>query len=147
MTDREFTIHRVFDAPRELVFQAWTRPEHMAQWYGPVGTTTPLDTISMDVRPGGAWRACMIGDDNGERYPSGGEFREVVEPERLVFTWGEPGGDEVALATVTFDDLGGKTAMTFHLAGLPADNSELFDNVQSGWASAFDRLTAHMENR
>jgi uncharacterized protein YndB with AHSA1/START domain len=146
MSDTGLTIHRVLDAPRELVYRAWTRPEHLAHWYGPVGTTTPLDTISMDVRPGGTWRACMVDVETGERYPSGGEFREVVEPERLVFTWGEPGGDEIGLATVTFDDLGGKTAMTFRLSGL-SDNPRLRRNVDTGWASAFDRLTTHLEDR
>ena len=146
MTEREFTIQRLFDAPRELVFHAWTQPEHLAHWYGPVGTTTPLSTISMDVRPGGTWQACMVDDENGEEYPSGGEFREVVEPERLVFTWGEPGGDGIGLVTVTFADLDGKTAMTFHLSGLP-DDAELFGNVNSGWSSAFDRLTTHLEHR
>jgi uncharacterized protein YndB with AHSA1/START domain len=146
MTGREITIHRVFDAPRDLVFHAWTQPEHLAHWYGPVGTTTPLATISMDVRPGGTWRACMVDNDNGAEYPTGGEFHEVVEPERLVFTWGEPGGDEVGLVTVTFEDLGGKTAMTFHLAGLP-DNTELHRNVNAGWSSAFDRLATHLEKR
>jgi uncharacterized protein YndB with AHSA1/START domain len=143
---REFTIHRVFDAPRELVFHAWTQPEHLAHWYGPAGTTTPLHTISMDVRPGGAWRACMINDETGEEYPSGGEFQEVVAPERLVFTWGEPGGDEVGLVEITFEDLGAKTAMNFRLSGLP-DNPELFRNVNAGWSSAFDNLSKYLEER
>lgn len=146
MPDREFTIHRVFDAPRELVFQAWTRPEHLVHWYGPVGTHTPLDTISVHARPGGSWQACMINDDNGEQYPSGGEYREVIAPERLVFTWGPPDGDAIGLATVTFEDLGGKTAMTFHLADIP-DDPKLHGDVNSGWASAFDRLTQHLEER
>ncbi|MEV4311546.1 SRPBCC family protein [Actinocrispum sp. NPDC049592] len=143
---RELSIHRVFDAPRELVFRAWTRPEHLTQWYGPVGTHTPLDTISVDVRAGGTWRACMINNETGEEYPTGGEFREVVEPERLVFTWGEPGGTAVGLVTVTFEDLGAKTAMNFLLTELP-DDPGLFRGVSEGWSSAFDRLTELLEGR
>jgi uncharacterized protein YndB with AHSA1/START domain len=143
---RELSIHRVFDAPRDLVFRTWTQPEHLAHWYGPAGTMTPLHTISMDVRTGGAWRACMINTETGEEYPTGGEFHEVVPPERLVFTWGEPGGDEVGLVTITFEDLGAKTAMNFLLTGLP-DNPELLGNVSSGWSSTFDRLTTYLEER
>jgi uncharacterized protein YndB with AHSA1/START domain len=104
-----------------------------------------LDTIGVDARPGGSWQACMVNDENGEQYPSAGEYREVVAPERLVFTWGGP-DDPIGLATVTFEDLGGKTAMMFHLAGLPADPT-LYGDVNSGWASAFDRLTQHLEER
>ena len=142
----ELSIHRVFDAPRELVFRAWTQPEHLAQWYGPVGTHTPLHTISMDVRPGGKWQACMINNETGEEYPTGGEFRQVVEPERLVFTWGQPGGRVVGLVTITFEDLGAKTAMNFLLADLP-DNPDLIGEVSSGWSSALDRLTGLLEGK
>ncbi|GAB3913344.1 hypothetical protein GCM10029964_122710 [Kibdelosporangium lantanae] len=87
----------------------------------------------------------MVNDENGDRYPSGGEYREVVPPERLVFTWGDP-DEAIGLATVTFEDLGGKTAMTFHLTGLP-DDPKLYGDVHSGWASAFDHLTQYLEER
>src|SRR5438093_9715892 len=82
---REFTITRVFDAPRELVWKAWTDPEQVARWFGPRGISTPRSTITMDVRPGGTFALTMIGDDDGKEYPSGGTFLEVVEPERLVW--------------------------------------------------------------
>lgn len=82
-TDREFVISRVFDAPRVLVFTAWTDPEHMAQWWGPHGFTNPV--CEMDVRPGGAHRIVMRGPD-GVEYPIKGVYLEVVEPERLVMT-------------------------------------------------------------
>ena len=139
---RAFTITRVFDAPRELVFAAWTNPEHLAQWWGPHGVTTPLSTISADVRPGGTWRATMIRDDNGRRYPMGGEYIEVSPPERLVFTWGdaEDMDDPAGASVVTVDlaDLGGKTRMRFHQAGFSV--TEERENVRDGWSEAFERL-------
>jgi uncharacterized protein YndB with AHSA1/START domain/DNA-binding transcriptional ArsR family regulator len=89
-TRREFTITRVFDAPRRLVWTAWTEPEHIAPWWAPHGLTTPLSTVSMDVRPGGRFRATMIADADGTRYPVDLVYREVVAPERLVLAWGDP---------------------------------------------------------
>src|SRR2546423_4784375 len=82
---REFTITRVFDAPRDLVWKAWTDPEHVARWFGPRGFSTPLSTVTMDVRPGGTFEFTMVSDDDGNEIPSGGTFLEVVEPERLVW--------------------------------------------------------------
>lgn len=143
MTD--LMITRVFDAPRELVFDAWTRPEHMAGWYGPIGVTTPLSSISMDVRPGGTWRATMVKDDDGTEFPQSGVYQEVVAPERLVFTWGAPDDPgRQALATITFAETGGKTTMTFHLTGLPA---ELEQSVREGWNGAFESLTNYLESK
>jgi uncharacterized protein YndB with AHSA1/START domain len=143
---RQFTITRVFDAPRDLVFQAWTDPAHVTCWWGPRGFTTPAHTITMDVRPGGAWRACMVSDADGTEYPTGGVYREVVEPERLVFTWGDPDNPDVAgeasIVTVTFADLGDKTEMTFHQAGFPTDEGRA--NVQDGWTTCIERLTEYL---
>ncbi|ALG14394.1 SRPBCC family protein [Kibdelosporangium phytohabitans] len=139
----DMRITRVFDAPRDLVFETWTKPEYMAGWYGPVGLTTPLSTISMDVRPGGTWRATMIKDDDGTEYPQGGTYHEVVAPQRLVFTWGEPDDpNRQALVTVTLTECGGKTTMNFQLTGLPDD---LRDSVYEGWTSAFDSLATYVE--
>jgi uncharacterized protein YndB with AHSA1/START domain len=80
---REVVITRVFDAPRGLVFKAWTDPKHMAQWWGPRGFTNPI--CELDARVGGAWRIVMR-SPAGIEYPCGGVYREIVEPERLVFT-------------------------------------------------------------
>lgn len=97
----------------------------------------------MDVRPGGHWRACMIAEADGTEYPTGGVYHEVVEPERLVFTWADPGdggefteGDSVV--TVVLTDLGDKTEMTFHQAGLTTEQGRA--NVQDGWSQSLDRL-------
>jgi uncharacterized protein YndB with AHSA1/START domain len=103
---------RVFDAPRELVFDAWTDPKHLAQWWGPNGFTTT--TSAFDMRPGGIWRFVMHGPD-GRDYQNRITFDEIVKPERIVYHHG--GGDDVEgvefKTTVTFEDLGGKTKITW----------------------------------
>lgn len=142
---KEFTIIRVFNAPRELVFKAWTEPARLAAWFGPRGTRTPLESIEVDLRPGGRWRACMVREDNGDEFPSGGEYREIVEPERLVFTWALDDKGGTSLVTITFADLGDKTEMTFHQAGF-RDAGER-TGVEEGWASAIDRLADHFTDR
>jgi uncharacterized protein YndB with AHSA1/START domain len=102
---------RVLDAPRELVFAAWTNPAHLAQWWGPNGFTTTTRTI--DVRPGGTWRFVMHGPD-GRDYENRITYEEIVRPERLVYSHG--GGDDVEpvqfRVTVTFEDIDGKTRLT-----------------------------------
>jgi uncharacterized protein YndB with AHSA1/START domain len=102
---------REFDAPRELVFEAWTDPKHLAQWWGPDGFTTT--TSAFDMRPGGMWRFVMHGPD-GRDYENRITFDEVVRPERLVYHHG--GGDDVEpvqfRTTVTFEDIGGRTRLT-----------------------------------
>ncbi len=106
--DREIVTTRIFDAPRELVFEAWTNPKHVAQWWGPRGFTTTIQ--QMDVRPGGIWRLVMHGPD-GRDYKNKIVFLDVVKPERLVYrTDPEKGIEPVNFkVTVTFNDLGGKT--------------------------------------
>ena len=107
---REVVITRIFDAPREFVFKAWTDPKHMARWWGPMGFTNPI--CELDARVGGAWRIVMR-SPAGIEYPCGGVYREIVEPERLVFTniatdnEGNPVLD--GLTTVIFAEHGGKT--------------------------------------
>ena len=128
--DREFTITRVYDAPRELVWRAWTEPEHMAAWFGPRGFTTPRSTITMDVRPGGTFEFTMVSDD-GTEHPSGGTFLEVQAPERLV--WRDRDID--LLVTVTFADRGDRTEMTCHVIGRTG-GAEAYD----GWSTMFDKL-------
>jgi uncharacterized protein YndB with AHSA1/START domain len=129
--DQEFTITRVFDAPRELVWTAWTDPEHVSRWFGPRGFTTPASTVTMDVRPGGTFEVTMVSDADGTGIPSGGTFLEVVEPERLV--WRDRDID--LIVTITFADLGGRTEMTCHVVG-NTGGAEAYD----GWSSMFDKL-------
>ena len=103
---------REFDAPRELVFSAWTDPKHLAQWWGPNGFTTT--THSFDFRPGGAWRFVMHGPD-GRDYQNRITFEEIVPPERIVYRHG--GGNDVEPVqfrqTVIFEDLGNRTRITW----------------------------------
>lgn len=109
-SDREVVMSRVFDAPRERVFQAYTDPKLLPKWWGPRGFTTVVET--MDVRPGGAWRYVHRGPD-GNEYAFHGEYREVVPPRRLVSTFefeGAPG--HVVVDTATFEERGGKTKVT-----------------------------------
>ena len=82
--ERELTITRVLDAPRSLVFKVWTQPEHMVRWLGPKGFTAP--SCKLEVRPGGAWRACIRSAEGVDHWMRG-VYREVAPPERLVFTF------------------------------------------------------------
>jgi uncharacterized protein YndB with AHSA1/START domain len=108
---RSIITTRLFDAPRELVFEAFTDPQHLAHWWGPNGFT--LTVQSMEVRPGGTWRFVMHGPD-GTDYENRIVYDEIVRPERLVYHHG--GGDDVEPVqfhvTVTFEDEGGKTWLT-----------------------------------
>ena len=112
-TGQEATITRVFDASPELVWKCLTEPEHFAQWFGTPPFTTPDDTITMDVRPGGEFRATMVHETDGTELPFIGHFREVVPLERLVQTLenvGDPSDPNIEVLTSTITDLGdGKT--------------------------------------
>jgi uncharacterized protein YndB with AHSA1/START domain len=134
-TERELVITRTFDAPRSLVWKAWTDPEHAKAW-GPKGFTTPVR--EMEFKPGGAWRAVMISPD-GKEYRQHGVVREVVPEQRLSFTfmWDE-NPDEQTIVTVTFADKGGKTEMIFRQTGFASDESR--DGHRGGWNEAFDQL-------
>ncbi len=142
---QELTITRVFDAPRSLVFRMWTEQEHIVKWCAPRGFTIPHNKA--DVRPGGAWRACMRSPE-GKDYWLQGVYREIVEPERLVFThvWededGKPGHE--TLVTVTFAEQDGKTKLTFHQAVF--ESVEQRDSHLEGWSESLDRLEEYLVN-
>jgi uncharacterized protein YndB with AHSA1/START domain len=136
---QELVIERVLNAPRELVFKVWTDPAHAARWWGP--REYPAKSVQMDVRPGGKWRHCLGSIEGGKDLWLGGVFREIVAPERLVFTfaWEEEGERGLeTLVTVTFADQGGKTLMTFRQAPFQSDGER--DGHRYGWGSSFDRL-------
>ena len=109
-TQRELVITRVLSVPRDLVFRAWTDVAHVRQWFGP--KHHPACEMSIDVRPGGRWRGCLRSPETGSDLWLGGVYREIVPPERLVFTfaWEEEGERGLeTLVTITFADQGGKT--------------------------------------
>jgi uncharacterized protein YndB with AHSA1/START domain len=143
---QEIRITRVFDAPRELVWKAWTEPEQLAEWWGPPGWSTPLDSITMDVRPGGAFRLTGISED-GTEMPQDGVYREVVEPERLVFEESaENNWHEGAVSVVTFTDLGdGRTEMVSHMT--IHTTAEMRERAEAGVSGSIDRLAQHLEAR
>ena len=132
-------ISRFFDAPRPLVFAAWTDPAQLACWLGPRGFTAR--DVALEVRPGGAWRA-VIRSPEGRDHPMRGVYREVAAPERLVFThiWGEPDAPERALlVTVTFTALGSRTKLILREAGFASAADR-----DAGWAGCLGRLAAHL---
>ena len=140
VAQHELLITRIFDAPRELVFQAWTKPEHQARWMGPKDFTVP--SCKMDFRIGGAYRTCIISPD-GSEYWMRGIYREIVEPERIVFTfsWEEEGerGMET-LVTLIFTEHEGKTKLKFRQT--PFQSIAERDSHSEGWNECFDRLAA-----
>lgn len=139
-------IVRVFDAPRELVFKAWTEPERFATWFGEHGSSIPLETASMDPRPGGAWSAVMLHGPERMEIPFSGTFREVVEPEVVELVLevaGEALQGPPEVMRAEFRDLGdGRTEMTFTQRGsLPADE---YSRAMRGSLIFFDRLADHL---
>lgn len=144
--DRELVFTRVFDAPRELVWTAWTDPRHVGEWWGPRGFTTT--THEMDVRPGGVWRFVMHGPD-GTDYPNRIVYTEVMRPERLAYDHGDDDGtDDVSFqVTVTFADEGGRTRLTMRMRFASAEELrrvvEEFGAVE-GANQTLDRLGEYL---
>ena len=132
------TITRVFDAPRERVWKEWTEPERFADWFGGTESEVPLSSVSMDVRQGGSWRLTMHAPRGEIQWK--GEYREVVEPERLVFTiTDQPGEGVYELVIVVLTDLGdGRTEMLFEQRGHMA--AQQYERAREGWSSFFDRM-------
>ena len=158
--DREFVITRVFDAPRDIVFKAWTERDRLMQWWGPKGFT--MLSAAIDLRPGGVFHY-------GMRTPNGDEmwgrwiFREVVKPERLVFvvSFSDAAGGQTrhpwapdwpmeTLSTMTLTERGGKTTVT--LTWIPVNATETerktfaagHDSMQQGWTGTLDQLAAYL---
>jgi uncharacterized protein YndB with AHSA1/START domain len=143
MAEHGFAVTRVFDAPRESVWREWTSPEAFADWFGGPESEVPLDTVAMDVRPGGAWRATMYASPGRREIRWWGEYREVEEPERLVFTICDREGDASELVTVVLRDLGGgRTEMRFEQRG--GMRPEQYERAKAGWGGFFDRIAERL---
>lgn len=140
----ELVVTRVFDAPRDLVFRAWTETEHFARWWGPAGSSLPFCTL--DARPGGTLHFCHRFPDHPDVWVRG-EYREVAAPERISFAcWfsdaegnrvERPGFPPGMTILVTLDEHGGGTLLTARHAGLTEDQGEV-----QGWTESLDRLAA-----
>lgn len=151
-SDREIVITRVFDAPRELVFEAWTDPKHITQWWGPKGFTTRV--TQLDLRPGGKWRYVMIGPD-GTEYPATGTFREIIPPERIVTSDEFDEGFEKVMnanlprgmvMTAIFEDLAGKTKLTLRIMHESVADRRKHEEmgVIAGWNSSLECLDEYL---
>ena len=147
-TGTEVTITRTFNAPRDLVYKAWTDPALLAQWWGPSGFTNPV--CEMDVRPGGAILIHMQGPD-GAVYPMQGVFDEVAPPKRLVFTssaFASVDGPFLLedTTTVTFVEQGGKTTVTVQAVvtnAVPEAEGALA-GMEEGWSQSLDNLSEYL---
>lgn len=148
---QELVITRIFDAPRDLIWKAWTDPEHLKRWWGPKDFDSPA--CQLDLRVGGRYLFCMRSPD-GQEFWSTGVYLEIVPLERLVYTdsFADAHGNVVSAdhygmaadfplemqVTITFEDYQGKTRMTLQHAGLPA--GEMNDQTGAGWNESFDKL-------
>ncbi len=151
----ELVITRVFDAPRELVWKAWTEPERFKLWWGPEGFTCP--SCRIDLRAGGKYLACMRSPE-GQEFWSTGVFREIVPEGKIVYTdsFSDAEGNPVPasyygmqgdwppemVVTVTFEAAGGMTTMTLRHDGLPSD---MLSDCEIGWSGSFDKLAGILE--
>ena len=144
-TDREIVMTRVFDAPRRLVFEAWTNPEHLPHWMlGPEGWTMPVCEI--DLRPGGAWRFVWRHAD-GNEMEMRGVYREIVPPERLVSTESWGGDWPETLNTLVLTEEDGKTTITSTVLypSKEARDAALKTGMKEGVSLSFDRLAEYLQ--
>ncbi len=132
------TLKRRFDVPREAVFAAWTEPEQMVKWWGPDGCAAPI--CELDLRPGGAWRTCILSSDGKEHFV-GGVYTVIDPPEKLTFTWawetdGVPGHEMIV--ALEFHDRGGATELVLTQSRFESAKSR--DEHEKGWSSSLDCL-------
>jgi uncharacterized protein YndB with AHSA1/START domain len=145
--ERTILMTRFFEAPRELVWRAYTDPAAIPHWWGPARYATTVE--QMEVRPGGRWRY-ISRDAEGNEYAFNGEYREVVPPERLVATFqfeGAPGdAPHSSLDSATFEERGGGTLLTIvsHFDSVEARDAMLSTDMEEGAAEGFDRLAAYV---
>lgn len=145
-SDREIVITRIFNAPPRLVFEAWTRPEHVRHWYGTEDMS--LVVCEIDLRPGGRYRY-VLRTASGQEFGFSGVYHEVMPPTRLVYTDGFEGmpGHE-ALVTVTFEEHDGKTKLTSRSVYQTVEDRDahLGSGMEQGMKASLDRLEAHLQS-
>jgi len=141
VADRTVVITRVFDVPARLLFEAWSKREHIMRWFGPKGW--PVTLCEMDFREGGRFRFAMTGPDGKQNTPFGGEYLEIVPNRKIVYDNAfELPGAEKMVVTVTFEEKSGKTTLTMRtvFASLAMKNEHVGGGLEQGVASAFDQL-------
>ena len=137
----ELTYRRIHEASRELLFDCMTKPEHLTHFWGPAGTTTPLDGIRVDLRPGGVFETVMVSDADGSRYAMRAVYVEVHRPDKLV--WTEPDTEGGMTTTITFAELGGgRTEVITHQVNVPAEFSS--QEAQAGFLTSLDRFDVYV---
>jgi uncharacterized protein YndB with AHSA1/START domain len=146
LSDREIALTREIDAPRDLVFEAYSKPEHLRHWWGRIGSTLPV--CEMDFRPGGAWHF-VERDATGNEFGFRGEYREIVRPERIVQTFefeGMPG--HISLDTLVFADLGGRTRLvgTSLFDSIEDRDGMLQSGMEEGAGELFTRLEEYVQS-
>jgi uncharacterized protein YndB with AHSA1/START domain len=142
-TDHQVLITRIFDAPRDRVFAAWTDPDEVAAWYGPEHFDTPRDLVHIDLRVGGRYELTMVRRDSGERFALGYEIIELRPPALLVLLadpMPEAGSSEPIRTRIELFDHGEKTRMTL-TDGPYARNAGY---AEAGWNAAFDKLATRV---
>ena len=139
MTEQVLSFTREFDAPRQLVFSCMTEPEHLTHFWGPTGTSAPIDQITVDARPGGAFRTVMVNDADGSTYSTSAHYLEVDPPARLSWVEDHSG----MTVTATFVDLGNnRTQVDIHQTNVP---DQLLDPAaRAGFLTSLDRFATHL---
>lgn len=139
--DRELTITRIYDASAHLLFEAWSRPEHLMRWFGPVGW--PVTLCEVDFRKGGRWRMAMTGPSGEQNEPFGGVYLEIVPDSKIVFDNAFEGNPaKKMIMTVTFEERAGRTTLTWHTRFMsPAMKDEYVGmGIEAGANSGLDQL-------
>ncbi len=137
----EFTYRRVHKAPRELVFDCLTTPEHLAHFWGPAGTTTPVQNITVELRPGGRFETVMVNDGDGRTYAMRAVYVEVRRPDRLV--WTEPDVEGGMTTTITFTELDdGRTEVITHQTNVPPALQA--PEARAGFQTSLDRFDVYL---
>jgi uncharacterized protein YndB with AHSA1/START domain len=140
-SEREVTITRVYDAPARLLFEAYSKPEHIRKWFGPKGW--PVTRCEMDFRVGGSFRFAMTGPSGKQNTPFGGQYREIIPNRKIVYDNGfETKGAGRMLVTVTFDEKDGKTTLSIHTLfdSIAMCKSHMSRGFEQGTNSGLDQL-------
>jgi uncharacterized protein YndB with AHSA1/START domain len=139
--DREVVIMRAFDAPARLLFEAWSKPEHLLKWFGPIGW--PLTLCEVDFRVGGRWRFAMTGANGVQNTPFGGTYLEIVPNRKIVFdNRFEAPGAQTMVMTITFEEKAGRTKLVHHtlFESVAMKNEYVGLGIEAGINSGFDQL-------